>query len=272
MDWSLVLASQSIDTAIERRPDDGAWVLIVSVEDLTRASDSIRSYEKENTSAWRQEIKGTGLLFDWRSLFWWAMIVAITVSAWFLRPHMQDVGQMDRGLFFHGQWWRAFTAVTLHADAAHLALNASIGFVLLGLAMGSYGAGTAMLSAFVSGSIANIIEAFLRPTQYFSLGASGMVMAALGLLAAHSLLEQGRSVRERAGRGVLAACLLFILIGLDLKSDILAHLLGFVVGTSSGLLLGIRARPFAGKGLPDLAAAAICAVVVAATWALAIGS
>ena len=101
-------------------------------------------------------------------------------------------------------------------------------------------------------------------------GLAGMVMASLGLLAAHSLFEQGRSVRERAGRGILAACLLFILIGLDMKSDILVHMLGFVTGFVSGLVLCLSKKRLPVHGRFDAIAAVICGVVLAATWALAL--
>ena len=68
MDWSLVLASQGIECTIEAT-EDSAWILVVAGPDADRADASINAYEKENATVWRHEIKWTGLLFDWRSLF-----------------------------------------------------------------------------------------------------------------------------------------------------------------------------------------------------------
>jgi rhomboid protease GluP len=234
MEWSLVLASQDIEHAIEE--GNGTFALVLGTEDEATAAAAIRAYEQENTTVWRREVKWTGLLFDSRSAMWW-----VAVALWFLvaeeRPALKQAGTFASEQFKAGEWWRAFTAVTLHADLPHLALNCVTGFVLLGLAMGFYGAGRALLAAFVAGAAANATELFLRGEAFRSLGASGMVFGALGLLAAQSLVERHTSAREWIGRGVLAASLLLVLLGLDVRSDILAHVLGFGFGLVIGLPL-----------------------------------
>ena len=79
MDWALVLASQSIECAIEHDSERGEWLVAVAETDRDRAAESIRAYEQENATGWRQELKWTGLLFDWRSVFWWAFVICIFV-------------------------------------------------------------------------------------------------------------------------------------------------------------------------------------------------
>src|ERR1019366_137850 len=96
---------------------------------------------------WRRPIFQPGLFFDWRSTVW---VFLIIIFYWWsqLRPNLRNLGMWDGAVLGHGEWWRLFTAVWLHADPAHLALNAVFGLVLLGLAMGAYGAGVGLLAAY----------------------------------------------------------------------------------------------------------------------------
>ncbi len=268
MDWSLVLTSQGIECVIEQRADDGAWQLLVADEDESRALDAIRAYERENGTPWRTEMKWTGQLFDWRCVFWWLLVIAL-FWAGPAGSGLEEAGIMSRASFLHGEWWRAFTAVTLHADVGHLMLNVASGVLLLGLAMGCYGAGAGLLAAFLSGAMSNAIEALVRQEAYRGLGASGMVMGALGLLAAHSMTERGATRRQWLGRGVLAAALLLMMLGLDPRSDVLAHVLGFMCGGA----LGILGNALTPRGRPrwfDVSAGITAAALVAGTWAVAL--
>jgi membrane associated rhomboid family serine protease len=267
MDWSLVLASQGIECVIEQRSEDGAWLLLVNGAEAARAFDAIRAYERENTNRWHTPVKWTGQVFDWRAVFWWALVAVLFALEHGSRPGLRDAGIMDRARFLDGEWWRALTAVTLHADVGHLMLNATIGVVLLGLVMGCFGAGTGLLTAFLSGAAANVIEVFVRVEAYRGLGASGMVMGALGLLAGHSVWERAASRREWIGRGVLAAGLLFLLLGLSERGDVLAHVLGFVCGVALGLAAGWRGP--ASRGW-QVAAGLFCAALVLGAWMMAL--
>ena len=73
------------------------------------------------------------------------------------------------------------------------------------------------------------------------LGASGMVMGALGLLAAQwlALVLRGITPRQLAVRGVLSGCLLLVLLGLSPEKNVelLAHVAGFLTGLALGAAL-----------------------------------
>ena len=56
----------------------------------------------------------------------------------------------------------------------------------LGFAMGRYGTGTGVLAAFLAGAGGNVAAWLASLEQHRNLGASGMVMGSLGLLAAQS--------------------------------------------------------------------------------------
>ena len=184
MELSLVLISQGIEPTIERPDPKNGWGLLVSAQDHDRAVEAIRQYRLENRNwPWQQSMLASGLLFDWASLTW---VLLAGFFYWLqTRVDLQSSGIMDGLAVSHGQWWRLFTAVWLHGDLGHLCSNLAIGFVLLGLAMGHYGTGLALLAAYLAGAGGNVAGWLFNPKAH-SLGASGMVMGALGLLAAYS--------------------------------------------------------------------------------------
>lgn len=243
-DWSLVLISQGIESTITRRPEDGAWRLEVAAADRELAVESIRAYRRENASRWRREMKWTGLLFDSRAGLWFAALVAFHFFVARTHADFRGQGLMDAAAVRHGEWWRIFTAMTLHGDVGHLMANATTGLVFLGLAMGAYGAGNALLFSILGGALGNLATLTLHEAPFRSLGASGLVMAALGLITAHSLI--GARGEKRAlwlGRGLIAGGLLVVLLGFSPGSDVTAHVGGFL----GGLGLGFLAQPMRGK-------------------------
>lgn len=236
LDWSLVLASQGIEATIEKGEE--GFALIVPAESHQAAMDSIQKYRAENRSwPWRHFIFRQGIIFDWGSLSWVALIV---LFHW-LGSHRDLVtrGMMDSAAVVHGEWWRLFTAVWLHADIGHLATNAAFGFVLLGLAMGRFGIGPALAAAYLAGVGGNLFAWAGSVQAHRSLVASGAVMGCLGMLAVQSLVLFRRSAHGRRllMAGIASGVLLFVLLGLNPEADVLAHLGGFVSGLFVGAVL-----------------------------------
>ena len=55
MDWSLVLVSQGIETAIENL--EGAWSLVLPARDYHQALKALQQYRRENRGRpWRQAL------------------------------------------------------------------------------------------------------------------------------------------------------------------------------------------------------------------------
>src|SRR6185295_12954055 len=152
MDWSLVLISQGIESTIEQSADGNGWGLAVAPQDYEPALGVIRQYRSENHPwPWRYQTRWPGFLFDWASAVW---CLALVLFCWFGETRAVDLranGAMDNAAVLSGQWWRIFTAITLHADLAHLATNVTTGFLLLGLTMGRYGTGVGLLAALLAG-------------------------------------------------------------------------------------------------------------------------
>ena len=124
----------------------------------------------------------------------------------------------------------------------------------------------ALLLAFLGGALGNVTTLAVHESPFQGLGASGFVMASLGLLTAHSLAyARHEKPTVWIGRGVIAGCLLVVLLGFSVRSDVVAHVGGFV----AGVVLGIGALQFRGllarRGI-NAAALAVLLALVTTTW------
>ena len=266
MDWSLVLASQGIEHVIEHAPESG-WALALATTDHAPALAAIRQYRVENRHwPWRHTISKTDVVFDWGSAAW---VLLTLVFHWLsdTHPDLREAGIMNGTAVAHGEWWRLFTATLLHADLAHLAMNAIFGFILLGLAMGRYGTGVGLLAAFLAGAGGNVASWLVHGNAQLSLGASGLVMGALGLVAVQSFawLRTHPNPLKFALGGVVGGVMLFVLLGLTPGTDVVAHFGGFVTGLGLGLVLTLAA-PLTKSPSMNLMAGLLFTALVLWTW------
>ena len=268
MDESLALVSQGIKSTIDQ-DQAGDWGLRVESGNYQRSLSVLETYRRENRRwPWRQPIR-PAVYFDWGSLAWVGLISLFAI----LQDRgvdFQGVGAMDGAAVGHGQWWRLFTAVFLHADLGHLAANAGFGVVLLGLAMGSFGTGTGLLAAYLAGVGGNLFAWVLDPAHR-NVGASGMVLGCLGLLAAQSF--SGERNNPWARKSTIAALggvfMLMLLLGSNPESDLIAHVGGFVAGVLLGAWLRLWPK-LARSATANVSAGGIFAWLVILTWTLAI--
>lgn len=270
MDWSLVLASQDIPTRIERA-SDREWWLLVAPGDYERALDSIRQYRLENRGwRWRKEVLGYDLTLHWGGVVWCGLLAVIYDWSQARFPLLHSAWVLNSAAFSAGEWWRIFTAQFLHGDLVHLLSNVTTGCLLFGLAFGRYGPGCGLLAAWLAGAAGNIAGLLIHLKPYEGLGASGMVMGALGLISVPGFVF-GKTNRFNVRhwlKGLFAGLLLFVLLGLNPSSDVAAHVGGFGAGVGLGALLnllpadGRRARRFQGG----------CWIVLAALLTAAIGA
>jgi rhomboid protease GluP len=270
MDWSLVLASQAIAHFIAPPDENGGWSLRIAAADTSRASASIRQYEKENRAwPWQQPYLEGRIVFDWLALVWVAALITIQALSEG-RPIIRESGVMNGQAVSRGEWWRLITATQLHADWGHLASNLSIGFILLGLVMGRWGTATGVLAALLAGAGGNAANWVLYPERS-SLGASGVVMGCIGLLALFPNTPGGapRKIWRGLIGGLAGAAMLFMLLGLDPWSDVLAHAGGFASGLALAALL--RRFPALSHARPANSAAAFALLaLVMLSWKLAL--
>lgn len=165
----------------------------------------------------------------------WGLIAGITILAWNATTDLTGLGglQADRVLF-EGEWWRIITALTLHADIAHLISNLVAGMAIT-FALGQWtGTGNALLITLGSGALGNLLTLLLRTSSpILSLGASTAVFGALGALSAMPGILQGRRRWLPLATGV-------VILGLygagEARTDVLAHVCGFIAGWGIGRL------------------------------------
>jgi rhomboid protease GluP len=240
-EWSLVLVSQGIESHITQ--DDRGWGLLVSPDNVTRSVRILQVYERENRHWFRYFQPPPDTPGFHPGVVLWALLLVLLHAWQAVNPELRERGVCDTAHLLQGEVWRLWTAVSLHADLRHLMGNLVFGFLLLGLAMARFGAGWAQLAALLGGVSGNVVSAAVHGLGHRLLGASGMVMAALGLLAVGSIgLHTGKlPLRTWLVRGLLASVLLFLLLGLDPTSDVIAHAARFVTGLALGVPL--RALP-----------------------------
>jgi len=180
-----------------------------------------------------------------------------------------------RGGFAHeGEWWRPVTALTLHADAGHLAANLAFGVFFGYFAGQMLGPGIAWLSVLTAAILGNVLNGLLMPPTRSSLGASTAVFATLGLVAAWSWRRGatgGRPQWARRWAPLVAGIALLGFTGTGGENtDVLAHLAGF----AGGVLVGIaHARwPIAQRAGPraQLIAGVTALLTVLTAWGWAI--
>jgi rhomboid protease GluP len=270
MDWSLVLASQGIEVSIEQVGEE-RFVLQVAAADSSRAFQALKLYHKE-TRGWNWWLARPeeGSHFESLAMFW-VLALIFWYAAVNKLPGIESAGVMSSERFALGDWWRLFTAVTLHHDLAHLAANCGIGLLLFGLAGARYGLGLSLLAAYLAGVLGNVAGWFIYEPPYSSLGASGMVMGALGLLIARPTIGLGlpASQRKRLLIALSAGIMLFLLLGANPQSDLAAHAGGFAAGLIIGWML--RRMGWAERQ-PRLnrSALAIFILLQLVTWGLAL--
>ncbi len=272
MDWSLVLASQGIEAAIQSPQSGEGWGLLIQARDYDAAIEALRQYRMENAGwPWQRQVLRGRFVFDWASLAW-----ALLAAFFFWLDSQSDIrpaGLMDPSAVGHGQWWRLFTAIWLHADPGHLGTNSAIGLVLLGLVMGRYGTGAGLLAAYLAGAGGNVAVWVAASAPHRSLGASGMVMGALGLLAVQTFSlwrKTPHALRFIIG-GIGGGLMLFILLGLAPGTDVLAHLGGFVSGLVLGSILALDPE-LAQRSKTNLVCGLVFALLVILPWWRALSS
>lgn len=244
-EWAVVLAAAGIPHWLRQRLD--GWALIVPPDDADTALHALAAYEQESggedalapTAARPLTIVGAVVALLLVGFF------AITGpragrSAWF------EHGSADAARMMAGEWWRAVTALTLHADAPHVAGNAVALVVLMTAVCWHLGPGLGAWLLLVAGAAGNLLTAAVHGSAHSSVGASTAVFAAVGILAAHRILTPARVGSGLGARKrwvvVAAALALLAMLGTGPHTDVLAHLFGFAAGGGLGLITALTLR------------------------------
>jgi hypothetical protein len=133
-----------------------------------------------------------------------------------------------------------------------------------------------LLAPFLAGVLGNLAGLFAYSPAHHGLGASGMVLGALGLLSAQSLslFRRGLAPKFLAVRAVLSGCLLLLLLGANPGDnvDLVAHLVGFLAGLGFGCALAWAPPRLTDPGWCNHLAFGASALLVAIPWGFALRS
>jgi membrane associated rhomboid family serine protease len=254
------------------REEADGWTVLVSPADAATALDALDGYDREATP---ERVAGAApppRPVTLTGVYVGLLLVAVFAlsgaraggSAWFER------GSADASRITTGEWWRAVTALTLHADAPHVLGNAIASALLISVVCQALGPGVGLWLVLLGGVLGNLATAFAQRGPHVSVGASTAVFGALGILAALRVMtpERLRLGARRPWVILAAAVVLLVVFGVGPHVDVLAHLFGLLAGLALGGLgaLGVRrpATPLV-QWLLVLAAAA----AVAGAWGLA---
>jgi membrane associated rhomboid family serine protease len=149
-----------------------------------------------------------------------------------------DAGRMQAGFVRAGEWWRTVTALTLHLDTPHLLGNLIFGAFFGYLASVMIGgAALAWPTVLAAGAGGNLLNAWLQPAHHTAAGASTAVFGALGLIAAYQWRVRASPADRwlrRLGPAGAGIALLALLGSGDERTDVSAHLTGFLCGAAGG--------------------------------------
>jgi rhomboid protease GluP len=269
--------------------DGPDYVLLVDAADVAQALSHLRQYEIETQSkpplppapprlhpnAWVGSLIYTLVLIG----------VASAISRGVWRLDAFDVGELDAARVQSGQWWRVWTALTLHLDGPHLVANTVAGIWFGYLAARLMGVGNAWFLVVAGAGIANWIEAHFGPAAHRAVGASTAVFTALGLLSAYSWRTRLSYPQRWASRWgpLVAGVILLSWTGTGGQSldgeggggqsvDVLAHALGFAAGLLLGAAAATEVITRVLDRLPQWLAGAAALAPLAVAWVYALSS
>jgi rhomboid protease GluP len=239
-EWSLVLSAQGITHTLVNTPY--GWNILIKQNDEERVRAELIRYEEENRediplkSDLPFKLNYFNLLMPFALLIIFHFVVVISEDRfnWRFAGHASNVTILDKA-----QWWRVFTALTLHSDSIHLLSNVILGAVITSSLVQQIGYGAGWLLIVASGGGGNFLNALFRAHIYASIGASTAVFGSLGLVVGLQLLESQRISWRRIGILIAAALALLGFLGTGKDTDIGAHLFGFLTGIPLGIITSV---------------------------------
>jgi membrane associated rhomboid family serine protease len=233
-DWALVLEAAAIRYRVDEH--DGHFALVIDPADVAAATQALAGFDEEGAPEQQPPAPDAG----WSPL---GILCAIGLTGMFLVSGPSDRGSVWFGagsastdLIMHGAWWRAVTALTLHADWLHLASNALAGLVFMSAVGRWLGGGLGGILILLTATAGNFLTAVRHRVHHDSIGASTATFAALGLIAG---LQVARRLQLRTRPGYFwvpigAGLGLFAMLGVAAGTDYWAHLLGLGAGIVFG--------------------------------------
>lgn len=277
--WALVLAARGVPHRLIHQAD--GWSLLVPEHERLRAEMEIRTYEEKNRS-WPPPPKPGLKTQDNRlQTLSCLLILAIFHNLTLLDPGLfglqpqqwLDQGAAHAASIRNGQWWRALTALTLHADWLHLGANLALGSLFVVRLCSLVGLGWGLALFLGSGFVGNLFNAWLQWGGHRSVGASTALFGTIGILCVMAVRgrQDGTPLRRLLPLAAGAAFLAMFGAGGE-NTDLGAHLFGLLSGLALGAAFPAKFLSPAHPQVPlnRLAGLAALSSLVSA-WMLALG-
>ena len=273
---ALVLVALGIPHLIADGPRNAA-LLLVPAEHAGRAVEELRQYAAEN----RRRPPRPDLVLHGYGIPGVACYLLVLVAAFLVQRRVAfgidwlAAGGLDGAAVRAGEWWRVFTALTLHSDAGHLVANLFFGAFFGAFAGQFLGSGIAWATIILAAGVGNALDLILLPVTHRAIGASTAVFAALGLIAALMWRAQANRAATWARRyaPLIGASVLLAYLGTgDARTDAVAHLTGFVAGLCAGAAYDLRRPRWLQSAVVQVIAGLGTLALLAACWWLAVGA
>lgn len=257
-------------------PLDGAYLLLVPEDEAANASTHLARYELENVPL---DPPPPPLSLHRHAWFSPALYTLMLMSGAYLAGENAfdkdwfEAGSLGGPALLAGQWWRALTALTLHADIGHLLGNLAFGILFSFFAGQLLGPGVAIVSILIAGASGNLFDGLLMPSTHVTIGASTAVFATLGLVSAYSWRHHAPGKMRWAHRWspLIAGIFLLAFTGAGGEhTDVLAHLTGFLSGAVLGAVHARYSTSLASKSLVQLTTAIAAVAIMTGAWAWAL--
>jgi membrane associated rhomboid family serine protease len=236
--FSLVLNSAGIDNRVD--VNDGNYRIGVPEPLVQAALIAIHRFQAENPP--RQD-RASGSSEQTASRHLSGVVVAILLLVVHLAvtassapdDYVAAFGASARHIL-EGDIYRCVTALLLHADAAHVVGNMAAVAFFGGAVCAATGTGVGWLMILACGASGNLANAAAHDSAHLSIGASTAVFGSVGMLCAIEAVNALKTGRgwKRSLMALGAGLALLAFLGASARSDLGAHLFGFL----SGLVLG----------------------------------
>ncbi|MCF7687698.1 MAG: rhomboid family intramembrane serine protease [Cephaloticoccus sp.] len=226
-------------------PLGSTYRLLVEATAAERVRKELTLYDRESHGwppIWNQPVVTVSGRFDLVTPLLWAGVVLAVYRGQLLNPQWTDAGSLDAvAVWRQGEFWRAFTALFLHGNSAHLVANLFSGVFVFAAVLSVMGRVRGWLLLGLAGMMGNLLNSAAHyPDEFHSLGASTAIFGAVGLLTGRALRATFRKDQPRRWRNFF----LPLATGLTVLAlygaggpevDVMAHVTGF----GSGVVLGI---------------------------------
>ncbi len=272
------LVLQALGIPGELTHDEAGWMLRVPEACATRAIRELAAFTQEN-AGWPKQPRpllrlapGVHGVVAYAALL---LLIAWCQAHDFLAFDWLQAGRTHARSIMNGELWRSVTALTLHLDMGHLFGNLFFG-ALFGLFIGQFvGSGVAWLGILLAGAAGNLVNAWLQQPWHSSAGASTAVFAALGMLSAYVWRRRGDFDERWPVRWapIMAGVALLAYTGAGgERTDIGAHLTGFICGLGSGVLFGSLSQLIFRSKILQVGAGLLALTLVIGAWMLALSA